>query len=121
MYGIQVDQDINCRVVGRCSFGAHIDRELLDLAPRELTSPLTEEEIRQAPVMPLSTDLGRAFLYARYNADLSQEGLKALGLGGLDAKQMQKMDAVENIPDLVKIGREVAAQQVRLEHFGAFV
>jgi hypothetical protein len=121
MYGIQVDQDINCRVVGRCSFGAHIDRELLDLAPRELGAPVTEEEIRQAPVMPLSTDLGRAFLYTRYNADLSQEGLEGLGLGGLDAKQMQKMDAVANIPDLLKIGSEVAAQQIRLEHFGAFV
>jgi hypothetical protein len=121
MYGILVDQDINCRVVGRCAYGAPIDSELLDLAPREMGSSLTEEEILQAPVVPLSTDLGRSFLYARYNADLSQEGLEALRLGDLDSFKMQKMDAVENIPDLLKIGRAVAAQQLRLAHFGSFV
>ena len=121
MYGMQVDQDINCRVVGRCTYGATIDRELLDLAPREMSSGATEEEIRQAPVAPLSTDLGRAFLYARYNADLSPEGLATLKLGPLDAAKMQKMDAVENIENLLTIGQAVASQQVRLEHFGSFV
>ena len=34
MYGIQVDQDINCRTVGRCTYGARLDREILDLVPR---------------------------------------------------------------------------------------
>src|SRR5882724_10225060 len=36
MYGIQVDQDINCRTVGRCTFGAHMDREIMDLVPRQV-------------------------------------------------------------------------------------
>ena len=31
MYGAQVDQDVNCRVAGRCVHGAVIDRELGDL------------------------------------------------------------------------------------------
>ena len=33
----------------------------------------------QRPV-PLAKDLGRAFLYARYNADPSRDGLDAMGL-----------------------------------------
>ena len=33
----------------------------------------------QRPVL-LAQDLGRAFLYARYNADVSREGLDAMGL-----------------------------------------
>jgi hypothetical protein len=31
MYGAQVDQDINCRTVGHCTYGAVLDRELADL------------------------------------------------------------------------------------------
>ncbi len=35
MYGALVDQDINCRVFGRCVYGAPIDREMGDLIPRD--------------------------------------------------------------------------------------
>ena len=66
MYGAQVDQDINCRVVGRCVHGAPIDRELGDLIPRRVEGDEKKE-------VPLSEDLGRAFLYARYNAELSSD------------------------------------------------
>ncbi len=120
MYGIQVDQDINCRVVGRCTYGAPIDSELIDLAPRDLATAVTEDEIKQAPVVPLSTDLGRAFLYARYNADLSQKALDALNIGKMDAEKVQKLDAVANIPDLLNVGRAVGKSQVKLDHFGPF-
>ena len=34
MYGVQVDQDINCRTFGRCVHGAEIDREILEAGPR---------------------------------------------------------------------------------------
>lgn len=120
MYGISVDQDINCRTVGRCSYGAVIDREMIDLAPRELQREVSQDEILQAPVRPLSEDLGRAFLYARYNADLSPEGLEQLGCGHMDAGQVQKMDAVAQIPNLIAIGR-AAGEQVSLKHLGSFV
>ena len=33
MYGSLIDQDINCRAVGRCTFGEVIDREMLDHGP----------------------------------------------------------------------------------------
>jgi hypothetical protein len=40
---------------------------------------MTTAEQYKAPLIPLSTDLGRRFLYARYNADLSATGLRDLG------------------------------------------
>jgi len=104
MYAMQVDQDINCRAVGRCTYGAPIDRELGDMIPNA----------------PLSTPLGRHFLYARYNADLSAAGLTVLGLPQLDPEDVSKMDSVKHIADLQKVG-QAAAGQIKLEHFGDFV
>jgi hypothetical protein len=102
MYGIQVDQDINCRTIGHCTYGAHIDNEIGALAS------------------PASTDLGRRFLYARYNADLSRAGLFDLGFKNVDPANIQKMDAVENIPTLLAIGNE-AGKRVEAAHFGPFL
>jgi hypothetical protein len=120
MYGIQVDQDINCRTIGRCTYGAQLDRELLDLVPRQLRSKMSTGERYAASVVPLSTKLGRRFLYARYNADLSAEGLIDLGFRGVDPASIQKMDAVGNIPILTDIGR-AAANHVLTDHFGPFL
>jgi len=120
MYGIQVDQDVNCRTVGRCTYGAHLDREILDLVPRQLRPGMNMEEQYAASRVPLSTRLGRRFLYARYNADLSEAGLADLGFPSVDAASIQKMDAVGNIPILTEIGR-AAAQHVSADHFGPFL
>jgi hypothetical protein len=120
MYGIQVDQDVSCRTIGRCTFGAHLDREIMDLIPRESREGMTLDEHYEAPAVPLSTNRGRHFLYARYNADLSGDGLKNLGFPQLDATSIQKMDAVGNIPALIDIGR-AAAQRVEPKHFGPFL
>ena len=98
MYGIQVDQDVCCRTVGRCTYGAPLDREMMDLVPRQLGEGMTLEEQYAAPAVSLSTNLGRHFLYMRYNADLSAAGLKDLGFSQVDAASIQKMDAVGNIP-----------------------
>jgi hypothetical protein len=120
MYGIQIDQDVSCRTVGRCTFGAHLDREIMDLVPRRSHGGMTLEEQYAAPSVPLSTNLGRHFLYARYNADLSAAGLKDLGFPNADAASIQKMDAVANIPVLTEIGR-AASQHVATDHFGSFL
>lgn len=109
MYGAQVDQDINCRVVGRCIHGAVIDRELWDLIPRR-GDPKTGE------VIPLSENLGRQFLYARYNAELSAKWLNERGLGDIEAGKVAQMDSVEHIKDLSRIG-EALAEEVKIEHF----
>jgi uncharacterized protein len=110
MYGAQVDQDINCRMVGRCVYGDIIDRELGDLVPRDENG---------API-PLSQDLGRAFLYTRYNADLSSNWLNKMGLGDIDPGQVGKLDSVDHIDNLRRIGRRVG-EEVELEHFGPFL
>ena len=110
MYGTLVDQDINCRTVGRAVYGAPIDREIGDLIPRDA----------QGETIPLSTDLGRSFLYARYNAELSREGLDKIGLTDIDPEQVQQLDSVQFIKQLRRVGAKVA-EDVSLEHFGSFV
>ncbi|MGZ4898276.1 MAG: patatin-like phospholipase family protein [Candidatus Angelobacter sp.] len=105
MYGIQVDQDIACRTIGRCSHGALLDRELGDMVQNQ---------------RPLSEDIGRKFLYARYNADLSAKGLEKLGFSNLDPESIQKMDATKNIPSLIQIGA-AAGNSVDPSHFGDFL
>ena len=109
MYGAMVDQDTNCRVVGRCAHGAVLDREIGDMIPREGHQKI-----------PLSQDLGREFLYSRYNADLSREGLDAIGLDDIEPAKVQKLDSVESMGDLRRVGRMVA-EEVKIEHFGKFV
>ena len=120
MYGIQVDQDVNCRTIGRCTFGARLDREVGDLVPRQVRDGMTFEEEMNAPALPLSVNLGRRFLYARYNADLSDAGLKSLAIPNADARSIQKLDAVENIPVLIQIGR-AASERVDAAQFGPFL
>ncbi len=120
MYSIQVDQDINCRTIGRCTYGAHLDREILDLVPRQLVEGMSMEEQYKAPQIPLPTGLGRQFLFARYNANLSRSGLDRLGFQTVDPAIIQKMDAVENTPALTDIGR-AAGECVTAAHFGAFI
>jgi uncharacterized protein len=61
MYGIQVDQDINCRMIGRCTYGAHLDREILDLIPRDTAPDMLMEREYGTPAIPLSQDLGGNF------------------------------------------------------------
>ena len=119
MRGIQVEQDINCRVVGRCSYGNFIDREVRDLTCREAGVDTTAQDWREAPHIPLDRDLGRALLYARYNADLSAEGLDALGCSKMDPEKVQKLDAVEQVDNLLEIGFS-AGEKIKLERLGAF-
>ena len=106
MYGAQVDQDVNCRIVGRCVYGAPIDLELGDLIPRD----------EAGKVIPTAVDLNRRFLYARYNAELTSKWLNDHGLGDVDPTQVAQLDSVEHIGDLVRVGKAVA-DDVKIEHF----
>jgi hypothetical protein len=109
MYAAMVDQDTSCRLVGRCTHGAVLDREIGDMIPRDAAGRK----------IPLNRNLGRKFLYARYNADLSREGLAAMGLSDIDPKNVQKLDSVKYIKDLRRVGRKLA-EEIRTEHFGSF-
>ena len=121
MYGSLIDQDINCRTVGRCSYGDVIDRELLDMVPREGPDEGTLAERLKRPRVPLSVDTRRDFLYVRYNVDLSRAGLDALGFTDVEQATAQKMDKAdqEHIELLLRIGGKAAAQ-VDIGHFGSF-
>jgi len=111
MSGAQIDQDVNCRAVGRCVHGAPIDRELGDMIPRD----------ENDTVLPLDHDLGRDFLYARYDAQLSEQGLADLGLPDLDPKRVQTLDAVDAIPELQEVGKAVAKNVDMAAQFAPFV
>jgi hypothetical protein len=102
MYGAQVDQDINCRMVGRCVYGAPIDRELGDMILRD------------------GQGGERSFLYARYNAELTSKALNAWEMGDIDPAAVSRLDSVQNIADLQRIGRRLG-EEVKIEHFGSFV
>jgi len=122
MYGSLVDQDINCRTVGRCTYGDVIDRELLDMVPREGNDEGSPADRLGQPLVALDQDLGRSFLYARYNVDLSDEGLAKLGITGVSSAEVRKMDKADpdHIDLLLRVGSKAAAQVNVREHFGVF-
>jgi uncharacterized protein len=95
-------QDFLCRIFGRCLAGEMLDRETGDVLGQGI------------PKVP------KLFTYARYNAELSRWGLDALGLQNLDPAHVQQMDSVEHITELQQVGRAIAQQKVRAEHFAGF-
>lgn len=105
MGAASVEQDLLCRVFGRALCGGVLDRELGSLLANA----------------PSALGAGKQFTYVRYNADLSRAGLDALGLTDVEPKAVQKMDSVEHIEALGRVGAAVAARDVRLEHFAGFL
>lgn len=117
MYGAAVDQDINCRIIGRCIHGGEYDQETrwTDTAiDRELGDLVTRGD--DGVPTSLDDDLGRQFLYARYNAELSSNWLAKRGLGDVDPASVAQLDSIENIDDLVRVGQALA-KEVKIEHF----
>jgi uncharacterized protein len=110
MYAMSVDQDIACRTVGRCVHGDILDQEMNSLMPLERSANPDE---RGTPILT-STPLGRAFLYARYNVELTERGLTGLGLDGARSSSMRQLDAIDMINDLFDAGRLVAKRDVNL-------
>jgi patatin-like phospholipase/acyl hydrolase len=106
MFAALNEQDLLCRTFGKCLCGDELDREVGDL--------MDEKGTMKRPVTaPL-------FTYARYNAELSRDGLDKLGLNGIQPEDVQKLDSVAHIKELQKVGQAVA-RKVTKEHFGKFV
>jgi uncharacterized protein len=103
------DQDLSCRTVGRCVAGPWLDNEVGDLIPRVDGQPV-----------PLSHDLGRAFLYARYDASLTNKGLSAIDCGDINPDDVSLLDSVEHMDALWRVGCGVGAQ-VDVDAFGPLV
>jgi hypothetical protein len=104
MYAAANEQDMLCRVFGKCLVGDELDREIGDL--RGAHGPLGE----------------KLFTYLRYNADLSAVGLAKLdrALANIDPAEVQKMDSPARVGDLQRVGKAVAMKYVDIAHFAGF-
>lgn len=103
--GNELQQDLLCRVFGRCRKGEPLDEEVGSL----IESPGEQREHA----------LPRLFTYMRYNADLTQAGLARLGLGDLRVEDVQKLDSLDGIDALRAIGKAVA-REVEADDFADF-
>ncbi len=95
-------QDLLCRAFGNTVAGEALDLEVGD-------------------GVHTSAPGGRKlFTYARYNASLSREGLRSLGLDAIDPSHVRALDAVERVPEMRQVGRAIAQLRVKPEHFATF-
>lgn len=99
--------DMACRLLGECRFGPRIDREYGDMV------------IPDPPVGNWTG--GKHFAYVRYDPDVTQEGLNVMGLDDINAEDVQKMDSIEYIAKIQRVGQSYAAEYVKLEHLRGFV
>ena len=104
MFAALNEQDLLCRVFGDCRAGEALDREVGDLVGSD--GPLQHGQ--------------KLFTYLRYNAELTREGLDALGCRDIEPKTVQQMDSIEGIPELRRVGARVAKTKVLEEHFEGF-
>lgn len=95
------EQDFLCRVFGKCLAGDLLDREVGDVIGQGIK------------------DASKLFTYVRYNAELSREGLDALGLQQINPAHVQQMDSVDHIAEMQEVGRAVGVK-VAIEHFNGF-
>ena len=98
---VEYQQDLLCRVMGKCLVGHELDSEVGNLIDKE-----SKEK--------------KEFTYLRYNAQLDKKGLKALGLSHLNPKDLHQLDAVDKVHLLQEVGKAVAKYEVDVEHFDGF-
>lgn len=94
---VAVEQDLVCRVLGRCVCGDPIDSEVGSLAGPGLLG-----------------DAEKKFTYVRYNREFTP---KETDLLFRETGQRFSLDNLALIPFLQKVGREYAAAHVKAEHF----
>jgi uncharacterized protein len=105
MFAALNEQDLLCRVFGDCRAGEAIDREVGDLVGS--AGPLQQGQ--------------KLFTYLRYNAELTREGLDALGCHDIAPETVQKLDSIDGIPNLRRVGKSVAETKVLEGHFDGFI
>lgn len=98
--------DMACRTLGCCRFGAPIDSEFGDMIDAGDSNNSTVPKL---------------FTYMRYNPELSAKGLADLGLSNINPADVQKLDSVEHIPAIQRVGEAYARLHVSMEHFRNFV
>jgi patatin-like phospholipase/acyl hydrolase len=103
MLAAQNEQDLLCRVFGKCLVGDMINREVGDMIDKR---------------GPMDSKL---FTYMRYNIELSSAGLDKMGLSHIQPEDVQATDSIEHIKELQKLGTAVADRNVSIEHFAKFL
>lgn len=103
MFASLNEQDLLCRVFGKCVTGDMLDSEIGDLIGKK--GPVAQ----------------KLFTYMRYNAELTKKGLAALGITDIKPKDVQQLDSVKHVDKLQRVGKAVAQQKVRKEHFVQFL
>ena len=99
---VEYQQDMLCRVFGKCLVGHELDSEIGDLVNKEKSKEKKE------------------FTYLRYNAQLDEKGLAKLNLSHLNPEDLKKLDAVDKIHLLQEVGKAVARDEFCIEHFEGF-
>ncbi len=102
MFAALNEQDLLCRVFGKCVAGDLLDREVGDMIGKT------------GPVRP------KLFTYARYNAELTRSGLDALGLSDIQPEHVQQLDSVQYVRELQRVGQAVASR-IKAQHFEGFL
>jgi predicted acylesterase/phospholipase RssA len=104
MFASANQQDMLCRALGKCVVGDPLDSELGDMIGD------------QSGAIPAP-----CFTYARYNVDLTSQGLVSIGCDELIGRDLHRLDAIDLIHDMQAVGRAVAKSRIRLEHFEGFM
>ena len=94
-------QDLLCRAFGNCLAGDMLDREV------------------GAMVQMPAPGGNKLFTYVRYNAELTRAGLDAMGLNTIEPTDISKLDSVDHMDELQRVGESVA-QKVAAQHFADF-
>jgi patatin-like phospholipase/acyl hydrolase len=99
--------DMTCRILGECRHGSPIDLEFGDMVVPGRDDP--------------NWTGSKLFTYLRYDPDVTQTGINALGLNDIAAGTVQVMDSVEHIPAIQRLGKTYAAEHFQLQHFEGFL
>jgi len=103
MFAASNEQDFLCRVFGDCKAGDLIDREVRTMMGK------------QGPVSP------KLFTYLRYDVELSRQELNVLCLKDILPENVQKMDSVDHMEELQRVGAAIAEKNVESRHFERFL
>jgi patatin-like phospholipase/acyl hydrolase len=90
--------DMACRNLGDCRFGPPIDREYGDMISTGQAA--------------LTSTAPKLFTYLRYDPDVTQKGLDALGVPDVQAADVQLLDSVDNIDAIQRVGRAFAGKHL---------
>jgi hypothetical protein len=102
MFAALNEQDMLCRTFGKCLAGDIIDSEIGDM-------------IGSQGIMP-----DKLFTYCRYNVELVEDRLASIGCEDLARLPLYKMDAVQLIGPMQRVGKAIAEHHVKAEHFKNF-